>query len=126
MSGEFRRLGARLYAIAHQGREELADLQEELGTGITLLADPEGKAIVAFGMLDPSPFPPRPMSRAVWAVFGPIQAITGSLGRFRASIPEFWHWVKKFITVEPLVKVITSTPFRSSASPLGSGSAKTV
>ena len=64
LSGEFRRLGARLYAIAHQDRDALAELQSDLGDGITLLADPEGKAIVAFGMLDPSPVPPRPMARA--------------------------------------------------------------
>ena len=63
-SGDFRRLGARLYAIAHQDRAALAELQEDLGEGITLLADPEGKAIVAFGMLDPSPVPPKPMARA--------------------------------------------------------------
>ena len=64
VSAEFRKLGARIYAIAHQDRETLRELQTDLGPGVTLLADPEGKVIVAFGMLDPSPFPPRPMARA--------------------------------------------------------------
>jgi len=47
-----------------QSREDLADFQADLGDGITLLADPDGVAIDAFGMRDPSPVPPRPMARA--------------------------------------------------------------
>ena len=31
---------------------------------MTLLADPGGSVISAFGMLDPAPVPPRPMARA--------------------------------------------------------------
>jgi peroxiredoxin len=39
-------------------------LQERVGDGVTLLADPEGVAIDRFGMRDPDPVPPRPMARA--------------------------------------------------------------
>ena len=51
-------------AIALQSREDLADLQEDLGDGVTLLADPTGEAIEAWGMRDLAPVPPRPMARA--------------------------------------------------------------
>ena len=46
----FDRLGIAVYAIAMQPVEKLAALQEDLGQGVTLLADPEGAAVTAFGM----------------------------------------------------------------------------
>lgn len=49
---EFARLGVSLYAIAVGPAAELAPLQEKLGAGMTLLADPEGRAVTAFGMLE--------------------------------------------------------------------------
>lgn len=46
-------------------REQLRKLQDDLGPGVILLADPEAAAIAAFGMLDPEPFPPgRVIARA--------------------------------------------------------------
>jgi peroxiredoxin len=48
----FARLGVAVYAIAVQPAESLVPLQEKLGDGVTLLSDPEGKATVAFGMLE--------------------------------------------------------------------------
>ncbi|MHC4938147.1 MAG: peroxiredoxin family protein [Planctomycetota bacterium] len=62
---EFRKKGARIYALCAGEREELAKLQDDLGSGVILLADPEAAAIAAFGMLDPEPFPPgRVIARA--------------------------------------------------------------
>ena len=49
---EFARLGVAVYALAPQDVEKLESLQEKLGTGVTLLSDPERKAIRAFGVLD--------------------------------------------------------------------------
>ncbi len=49
---EFARLGIAVYAIAAQPVEKLAPLQEKLGIAVTLLADPEGKAVRAFGVLE--------------------------------------------------------------------------
>jgi peroxiredoxin len=49
---EFARLGVSLYAIAVGPAAALAPLQEKLGAGMTLLADPEGRAVTAFGMLE--------------------------------------------------------------------------
>lgn len=46
----FDRLGVAVYAIAQQPVEKLTSLQEDLGQGVTLLSDPEGVAIRAFGM----------------------------------------------------------------------------
>lgn len=46
---EFRRLGIVVYAITTQ-TSGLDGLQEDLGTAVTLLADPEGVAVAAFGM----------------------------------------------------------------------------
>ena len=48
----FARLGVAVYAIAAGPAEALKPLQEKLGDGVTLLADPEGKAVTAFGMLE--------------------------------------------------------------------------
>jgi peroxiredoxin len=48
----FARLGVSVYAIAVSPAAALAPLQEKLGDGVTLLADPEGKAVSAFGMLE--------------------------------------------------------------------------
>ena len=45
-------------------REDLEDLQESLGTAVTLLADPEGIAVEAFGVMDPDPIPPGLVARA--------------------------------------------------------------
>ncbi len=49
---EFARLGIAVYAIAAAPAAALAPLQEKLGDGVTLLADPEGKAVDSFGMLE--------------------------------------------------------------------------
>jgi peroxiredoxin len=49
---EFARLGIEVYALAPQQPEKLESLQEKLGAGVTLLSDPEGTAIRAFGVLD--------------------------------------------------------------------------
>ena len=57
-AGAFARLGTKVYAIAIQGDEELRELQEELGDNVMVLADPEGRATAAFGLIDRSPFPP--------------------------------------------------------------------
>lgn len=48
----FARLGTRVYGISTRTPEDLADLQEDLGTGVTLLSDPGGVAVSAFGMMD--------------------------------------------------------------------------
>lgn len=48
----FDRLGIPVYAIAVQPAEKLSSLQERLGAGVTLLADPDGLAVRAFGMLE--------------------------------------------------------------------------
>jgi peroxiredoxin len=48
----FDRLGVQVYAIAVQPVEKLSALQERLGAGVTLLADPDGEAARAFGMLE--------------------------------------------------------------------------
>lgn len=47
---DFDRLGVAVYAIAAQPVEKLTTLQEDLGAGVTLLSDPDGVAIAAFGM----------------------------------------------------------------------------
>ncbi len=49
---EFLRLGIAVYAIAPQPAAELAALQEDLGTGVTLLSDPDAEAVAAFGVLE--------------------------------------------------------------------------
>jgi peroxiredoxin len=49
---EFARLGVEVYALAPQPAEKLASVQEKLGAAVTLLADPEGHAVVAFGVLE--------------------------------------------------------------------------
>jgi peroxiredoxin len=49
---DFSRLGTGVYAIAVEPADELTDLQEELGQGVTLLADPSGHAVRAFGVYD--------------------------------------------------------------------------
>jgi peroxiredoxin len=45
----FDRLGIAVYAITTQP-DGLAGLEEDLGTGVTLLSDPDGGAVTAFGM----------------------------------------------------------------------------
>ena len=57
-AGAFARLGTKVYAIAIAGDEELTELQEELGDGVMVLADSEGRATAAFGLIDRTPFPP--------------------------------------------------------------------
>jgi len=49
----FARLGTRVYAISTREPEDLKGLQEDLGSGVTLLSDPGAVAVSAFGMLDP-------------------------------------------------------------------------
>ncbi len=42
----------RIYGISTASAESLRDLQARLGLGVTLLSDPEGRAVSAFGMID--------------------------------------------------------------------------
>jgi peroxiredoxin len=49
---DFARLGIAVYAIATQGIPDLEPLQQDLGAGVTLLADPEKVAVKEFGMLE--------------------------------------------------------------------------
>jgi peroxiredoxin len=49
---DFARLGIEVYALAPQEAEKLESLQEDLGAAVTLLSDPETKAIAAFGVLE--------------------------------------------------------------------------
>ena len=60
----FARLGVRVYALSLEPVDELRDLQEKLGDGVTLLSDPSGQAAEAFDALDPDPFPNKVMARA--------------------------------------------------------------
>lgn len=60
----FARFGLRVYALSGDPPETLAELQEELGLAVTLLSDPEGEAIEAFGMRDPTGLPHRNTARA--------------------------------------------------------------
>ena len=53
-----------MFALAIAPVEDLTDLQSDLGEAITLLADPEGQAVSAFGMIDPSPFPSMTVARS--------------------------------------------------------------
>lgn len=50
-SREFEKLGARVYGLAVAPREALVRLQEELGDGVALLADPEGLVAKRYGVL---------------------------------------------------------------------------
>ena len=52
---KFDRLGTKVFGIAVADRDALADLQDTLGDNLTLLADPEGKAADAFGVVDTDP-----------------------------------------------------------------------
>ena len=61
---EFEQLGTRLFAISTEPREKLTDLQERLGDKVTLLSDPDGKAVEAFGMIDPGSMPKKGMARS--------------------------------------------------------------
>ncbi len=49
---DFARLGIEVCAIAPQDATELTSLQEDLGSGVTLLSDADTKATVAFGVLE--------------------------------------------------------------------------
>ena len=49
---DFARLGIAIYALAPQETSKLESLQEDLGAAVTLLSDPDKKAIAAFGVLD--------------------------------------------------------------------------
>lgn len=44
--------------------EDLRELQEEVGPGVTILSDPLGEAVRAFGMLDERGVPRDPLARA--------------------------------------------------------------
>ncbi len=57
-SGAFARLGTKICAIAIQRDDELQELQKDLGDGVMVLADPDGRATAAFGLIDRTPFPP--------------------------------------------------------------------
>ncbi len=58
------RLGVRVIAFCIDDPDDLKELQDELGFGVTLIADPTAAATKAFGMLDPKPFPDRIQARA--------------------------------------------------------------
>lgn len=58
---DFARLGVSVYALAPQEAGKLEALQVRLGDGVTLLSDPEGKAVRAFGVLEKFSLP-RPAS----------------------------------------------------------------
>ncbi len=60
----FARFGLRVYALSGDRPESLRELQEELGLAVTLLSDPEGEAIEAFGMRDPKGLPHESTARA--------------------------------------------------------------
>ena len=49
---DFARLGIAVYALTPQDASKLGSLQEDLGAAVTLLSDPDKKAIAAFGVLD--------------------------------------------------------------------------
>ena len=49
---EFARRGVRVFAISQEEASELEELQERLGTGVTLLSDTDGSAARAFAMSD--------------------------------------------------------------------------
>ncbi len=69
-SGEFERLGVRVFALAVEDPAKLQTLQNEFGNRITLLADAEGEAARALGLIDPDPFPPgRILARAATLFF---------------------------------------------------------
>ena len=52
-------MGVRVYALSNEPVANLKELQEKYGTGVTLLSDPDGKAIAAFGMVDEGAFPEK-------------------------------------------------------------------
>ena len=54
----------KVYALSHEPVVELKMFQDELGDTVTLLSDPEGKAIEAFAMLDKAAFPKKKQARA--------------------------------------------------------------
>jgi peroxiredoxin len=54
----------RVYAISGDPADTLRELQAELGLAVTLLSDPEGEALGAFGMRDPAGIPHKDTARA--------------------------------------------------------------
>jgi peroxiredoxin len=54
----------RVYALSGDRPETLEELQAELGLAVTLLSDPDGEAIKAFGMQDPKGVPHANTARA--------------------------------------------------------------
>lgn len=60
----FARLGVSVYAISTEEPGTLRDLQAELGDAVTLVSDPSGKAIEAFGLVDEKTMPQRRLARA--------------------------------------------------------------
>lgn len=54
----------RVYALSGDRAETLEELQAELGLAVTLLSDPEGEALGAFGMRDPAGVPHENTARA--------------------------------------------------------------
>lgn len=61
---DFARFGMRVYALSGDRPETLVELQKELGLAVTLLSDPDGEAIGAFGMRDPTGLPHKNTARA--------------------------------------------------------------
>ena len=61
---DFARLGTRVIAICVDAPDALAELQAELGDAVTVVVDPEARAVRAFGMLDPAPTPDRVQARS--------------------------------------------------------------
>lgn len=60
----FARLGTRIYGLSLEPAGAMRELQERLGSGVTLLSDPTGEAAEAFGVRDLQPFPARAAARA--------------------------------------------------------------
>ncbi len=54
----------RVYALSTDPRKKLEGFQQTLGRGVTLLADPDGSAVRAWGMLDEKPFPKQGIARS--------------------------------------------------------------
>ena len=88
-----------MFALAIAEPDDLSALQERLGTGVTLLADPVGEAVEAFGVLDPGPFPQRRIARsASFLVDGEgriLRRWTGSSYRQRPAPDEVLNEIRE-------------------------------
>jgi peroxiredoxin len=74
-----------VYAVSVDPPEKLSGFQEKLGDSVTLLSDPDAKAIEAWDMLDHGPFPKRTMARAGSFLIG-----TDGRVRFR-WLPDYYR-----------------------------------